>query len=410
MLRGSLSIVWSQYQAAGLGFHIKSSDRNAIVSAIAKVVRQIIQVSVLAMGGYLVIQDITSPGVMIATSIIIGRALAPIEQSIQGWRALSKVRESYKSLESFLEDYRPAKPSTPLPTPVGNIQFQNVVALGGVADGQNPEGSPQPKAIIKNISFQVMAGESVGITGPSGSGKSTLARLMLGVERPVSGAVRVDGAELIGSTQLQYSSYFGFLPQEIGLFDGTVAENIARFIDDDCDKVIEAAKLAGAHDLILTLPEGYETVVGPAGIHLSGGQKQRIGLARAVYGEPAIIVLDEPTSNLDNDGRLALISTLKSLKNLGSTVILIAHQPSLFTEMDKMGLIVDGQLQKFGPKDEIIQAMNPKKMVTKQQAVSGSSQRPSVETKVKNTKMKETTSSPSKVANKVTLKQINRKL
>jgi ATP-binding cassette subfamily C protein EexD len=362
MLR-SLSLVWSQYQAAGLGFHIKSSDRNAVISAFAKTLRQIIQVSVLAMGGYLAIQDITSPGVMIAASIIIGRALAPIEQSIQGWRAYRKVKESYQSLEAFLDSYEAPKAGVPLPVPLGKITFQNVVSVGCADDEQESQLSGPPKVIIKNMSCEINAGESVGITGPSGSGKSTLARLILGILKPVSGAVRVDGAELTQDVQRQFSPYFGFLPQEVGLFDGTVAENIARFCEDDKEKVVTAAKLAGAHELILSLPEGYETPVGPSGIHLSGGQKQRVGLARAVYNMPSIIVLDEPTSNLDNDGRLSLLQTIKDLKGSGKTVILIAHQPSLFSGMDKIGLVVDGQLQKFGPAAEVIQELNPRKMM-----------------------------------------------
>lgn len=360
MLR-NLSVLWNQSHAAGLGHSIKASDRNAIVGSLAKVIRQIIQVSVLAMGGYLAIQDITSPGVMIAASIIIGRALAPIEQSIQGWRSLRSVRESYESLELFLEHYEHPVPSTPLPIPEGKINLTNVVAVAQSIDLSAAPGRP----IIKNISMAINAGESIGITGPSGSGKSSLARLILGVLKPISGDVRVDGAELTDAVQKQFSPYFGYLPQEIGLFDGTVSENIARFCEDDLSKVTDAAQLAGAHELILTLPEGYDTLVGPAGAQLSGGQKQRIGLARAVYGLPNVIVLDEPTSNLDNDGRLALLSSLKQLKSMNKTVILIAHQPSLFAGMDKIALVVDGQLQKFGPAAEIANEMNPRKMVTK---------------------------------------------
>lgn len=356
MLR-ALSVIWSQYQAAGLGHHIKASDVNAVLGSLAKVIRQIIQVSVLAVGGYLVITDFTTAGVMIATSIIIGRALAPIEQSIQGWRSLTKVRESYQDLELFLEDYEDLKQGVPLPAPTGHIKFQNVVALGGEASAN---AETKPRAVIKNMSFELKAGEVLGVTGPSGSGKSTLAKLIMGVLQPISGTVRIDGAELTKSTQYQYSAYFGYLPQEVHLFDGTVAENIARFNDADPSRVIEAAQLAGAHELILSLPEAYETKVGPSGINLSGGQKQRVGLARAVYGFPALVILDEPTSNLDNEGRLAFMATVKRLKEEGITLVVIAHQPSLFKSMDKLALVVDGQLQQFGPFKEVIEALSGK--------------------------------------------------
>ncbi|MFT6907020.1 MAG: ATP-binding cassette subfamily C protein EexD [Oleiphilaceae bacterium] len=358
MLR-ALSVIWSQYQSAGMGYHIKASDLNAVLGSLAKVIRQIIQVSVLAVGGYLVITDFTTAGVMIATSIIIGRALAPIEQSIQGWRSLTKVRESYQSLELFLEDYEDLKQGVPLPVPTGHIKFQNVVALGGSGE-MNSNAETRPKPVIKNMSFELKAGEALGVTGPSGSGKSTLAKLIMGVIQPISGTVRIDGAELNKSVQYQYSAYFGYLPQEVYLFDGTVAENIARFNEADPGRVVEAAQIAGAHELILSLPEAYETKVGPSGINLSGGQKQRLGLARALYGKPALVILDEPTSNLDNEGRIAFMVTAKRLKEQGTTLIVIAHQPSLFQSMDKLALVVDGQLQQFGPIKEVLGALTPK--------------------------------------------------
>lgn len=386
MLR-ALSVIWSQYQSAGMGFHIKASDLNAILSSLAKVIRQIIQVSVLAVGGYLVITDVTTAGVMIATSIIIGRALSPIEQSIQGWRSLSKVRESYESLETFLEDYEDLQIAVPLPAPTGHIKLQNVVSLGGSGLVGSEESKPKP--VIKNISFELKPGEMLGVTGPSGSGKSSLAKLILGVTQPLSGTVRVDGAELSRSVQHQYSAYFGYLPQEVHLFDGTVAENIARFIEADTGRVIEAAQMAGAHELILSLPEAYETKVGASGIHLSGGQKQRIGLARAVYGNPSVVVLDEPTSNLDNDGRLAYLSTVKRLKEAGTTMIVIAHQPSLFESVDKLALIVDGQLQEFGPFKEVVLAMSSKAQESKKtpEGIVDTKNQPS--NKQKNTRQEE---------------------
>ena len=253
-----------------------------------------------------------------------------------------------------------------LTVPKGKIALKNVVAMAGstIAEGT----TPQP--IIKNVSCIIEAGESLGMTGPSGSGKSTLARLMLGIIKPISGTIRVDGAELTTEVQRQFSPYFGYLPQDVELFDGTVAENIARFREGDPEQVIAAAQLSGAHEVILSLPEAYETRIGASGANLSGGQRQRIGLARAVYDHPSVVVLDEPTSNLDNEGRLALIATMKKLKEMGSTVILIAHQPSLFSEMDKVAFVAEGQIQKFGPAKEVIQELNPRKTVIKDKSAA----------------------------------------
>lgn len=358
MLR-PLTQIWAMYQSAGMGYLIQASDKNAVLSALAKVIRQIIQVSVLAVGGYLVINDVTTAGVMIASSIIIGRALAPIEQSIQGWRSLTKVRESHDSLHKFLDDYEELNIAVPLPAPKGHLKLINAVSLGSEAFSST-QSAAKPKPIIKNISMELHPGEVLGITGPSGSGKSTLARLILGILKPISGTIRIDGAELTKAVQYQFSAYFGYLPQEVHLFDGTVAENISRFIEADTSRIIDAAKMAGAHELILSLPEGYETKVGGTGIHLSGGQKQRIGLARALYGDPSLVVLDEPTSNLDNEGRLAFLAAIKRLKEKNVTVIVIAHQPSLFESMDKMALVVDGQLQEYGPYQQVIESMREK--------------------------------------------------
>lgn len=353
----SLVNIWNAYQGAGLGYLVKSSDRNAMISSTAKVIRQIVQVAILAMGAYLTIEGFTTAGVMIAASIIIGRALAPIEQSIQGWRSLSRVKESHASLSEFLEEYRHPKPATPLPPPKGRIELQNVVAMAGSESYQ--EGGSQP--VIKKISMLIKAGESVGITGPSGSGKSTLVRLMLGIIKPINGSVKIDGAELSAEVQRQYANYVGYLPQSVELFDGTIAENIARFKEASPEKVIEAARLANAYELIVALPEGFETRVGPCGVHLSGGQRQRIGLARALFDAPPIVVLDEPASNLDSEGHAALQQVLKHLRELNITVVLIAHHPALFTFMDKVAVIADGQLLNYGPPHEVIPELRPHK-------------------------------------------------
>ncbi len=349
----ALTKMWSQLQNAGLGYSQLASDRNAFIGSIAKTFRQMIQVAVLGMGAYLTIQDLSTAGVMIAASIIIARALAPIEQSIQGWRSLSKTKQSYASLVNFMEGYKPPGQSIVLPDPKGHIALQNVVAL-------SPNSAPPRRTIIKNITLAIQPGESVGITGPSGSGKSTLAKLALGILQPVSGSVRIDNAEMVPDVRDQFSAHIGYLPQDVELFDGTVAENVARFRGQGDELVVEAAKRASAHELILSLPSGYETAVGPSGENLSGGQRQRIGLARALYGKPKLVVLDEPTSNLDREGLVALSSALTRLKASRTTIILIAHQYELFLSLDKVAVIKSGQLELFGPTKEVLDALKPR--------------------------------------------------
>lgn len=348
-----LTRIWSSHQQAGLSYQTSASDRNTLVGAIAKTFRQMIQVAVLGMGAYLTIQDLSTAGVMIAASIIIARALAPIEQSIQGWRGLSKAQQSYRSLEEFMPRYKPLEQATQLPEPKGHISLQNVVAF-------SPDNDQERKTIIKNISLSVQPGEMIGVTGPSGSGKSSLAKLITGVLQPVNGTVRIDNAQMSPETRAQYAKYIGYLPQEVELFDGTISENISRFKQSESESIIEAAKKANAHDLILSLPNGYETIVGPSGENLSGGQRQRIGLARALFGNPKIVILDEPTSNLDNEGRIALSTAINRLRSSHTSLILIAHQYELFMPMDKVAVIRSGQLETFGPTKEVLDALKPK--------------------------------------------------
>jgi len=367
----SLLAVWNTYHSAGLGFLNQSADRNAFVSAGAKVVRQIIQVAVLAMGGYLAIQDITTAGVMIAASIIVGRALAPIEQSIQGWRALNRAKEARDDLSEFMDSYSPLKPSISLPSPKGDVRLSNVVSFSAGAHAKAKNEAP----VIKQVSLDVESGTALGITGPSGAGKSTLARLVLGIIQPASGCVRIDGAELKKEVQIQFSPSFGYLPQDVELFDGSVADNISRFRQCESADVISAAQQAGAHEMILKLADGYETMIGPNGMALSGGQKQRIGFARALFGQPCLVVLDEPTSNLDNEGRKSFLSAIKQLKEQGTTIILIAHQPSLFESMDKLALFAEGQIQKIGPLDEMMGELNPTRITTARPVAVNSSRR-----------------------------------
>ena len=349
----ALTNIWSMFQNAGLGHHSVMSDRNALVSSIAKVFRQLIQVSVLAMGAYLTIQGSTTAGVMIAASIIIARALSPVEQSIQGWRSLAKTKQSYQSLQLFMEDYDNQDEGTQLPPPKGAIEFQNVVSVVG-EEGQDR------RPIIRNLSFKIHAGDLVAITGSSGSGKSSLIKLLMGIEFPTSGSVRIDGAKMTKQIREQFSAHVGYLPQEVDLFEGSVRDNISRFQEDEGEGVVNAAMLAGAHEMILSLAKGYDTIIGPSGTNLSGGQRQRIGLARAVYNRPSIIILDEPTSNLDQEGCNALLSLLTVLKRSEATVVMVAHQYNLFRNMDKVAVIHSGQLEMYGPTADVISRLQEK--------------------------------------------------
>lgn len=349
----ALGNIWSMYQKAGMGHQSVASDRNALISSIAKVFRQLIQVSVLAVGAYLTIEGVTTAGVMIAASIIIARALAPVEQSIQGWRSLAKTKQSYAELKEFMAGYAALEPSTQLPEPNGDIALQNVVS---VAVDENQERRP----IIRNLSLKINAGDVVGITGPSGSGKSSLIKLILGIVQPSSGVVRIDGAQMNKDVREQFSPHIGYLPQEVELFDGTVAENIARFTEAEPEAITSAAITSGAHELILSLPKGYETRVGPSGSNLSGGQRQRIGLARAIFNQPSIVILDEPSSNLDQEGSVALLNTIDSLQQKNTTVVMVAHQHHLFRNMNKIAVIRAGQLEMYGPAQEVLNALQPK--------------------------------------------------
>jgi ABC-type protease/lipase transport system fused ATPase/permease subunit len=305
---------------------------------------------------------------MIAASIITARALAPVEQSIQGWRSLSRCKQAYQNLHSFLDGHSPDKPTTELPAPHGHITLHNVFALPAM--NVKPEQGEEP--LIRNVSLRVEPGSVLGIAGPSGSGKSTLMRLMLGVVPALRGVVRIDGAELTHEVQAQFAPFIGYLPQDVELFDGSISENIARFTQASDEQVVSAATLAGAHQLILTLPDGYETKVGPGGLNLSGGQRQRIGLARAVFGSPKMVFLDEPTSNLDDIGTAALLNTVKYLKEHQVTVVLIAHQPRLFLMTDNLAVLQNGVLERFGPTKEVLEALKPKNPPAVKTAAIGS--------------------------------------
>ncbi len=321
-----------------------ASDRAGFLINTSKTVRITLQSLILGVGAYLAIQQIVTPGIMIAGSILMGRALAPIDMLIGAWKGFLTARTSYSRLQTLLQSV-PARPvNMRLPTPIGQISFQEVVAA--------PPGATA--AVLKRISFDVAPGEVIGVIGPSAAGKSTLARVMLGVWPTAAGTVRLDGAEISRWNREDLGPHIGYLPQDIELFEGSVSENIARFGTVDPERVVQAAQRAGVHEMILGLSKGYDTPVGVGGAVLSGGQRQRLGLARAMYGEPVLVVLDEPNSNLDEQGEAALVRAIAQLKAAGSTVFIITHRPNVLSGVDKILVLREGMLHLFAPRDQVL--------------------------------------------------------
>ncbi|KKZ19483.1 peptidase [Serratia marcescens] len=338
-----------------------ASERATTVTSITKFVRLSLQSLVLGLGGWLAIDGHITPGMMIAGSILMGRTLAPIEQVINIWKSWSSAKLSYQRLVKLLEMHPQRGTGMSLPRPEGIVSVEGVTAT--------PPGS-KGDAVLHNVSFAIQPGDVLGIIGPSASGKSTLARLLVGIWPVSEGIVRLDNADIYQWNKDELGPYIGYLPQDIELFAGTIAENISRFNDVDSEKVIEAAKLAGVHELILRFPNGYDSLIGNGGAGLSGGQKQRIGLARALYGDPSLIVLDEPNSNLDDAGERALNQAILFLKQRNKTVILITHRTNLLSMTSKLLLLTNGVVNAFGPTQQVLQALtNAQKTQASQQAV-----------------------------------------
>jgi PrtD family type I secretion system ABC transporter len=318
-------------------------ERSAALTASARIARQALQAVLLGIGAWLVIGEHASPGIMVAATILLGRALQPVEQLIAGWKGFVEARVAWHRLE---------QPGTAanseqrlvLPAPQGRIELERVV-FGGTG---------QRAPLIKGVSFALQAGESLGVVGPSACGKTTLLRLLLGIWKPQSGTVRLDGADIAHWDRDALGAHVGYLPQDVELFAGTVAQNIARLGEVDDERVVAAAKLAHAHDMILRLPSGYDTAIGDAGAMLSGGQRQRIALARALHGMPRLVVLDEPNANLDAEGEAALAAALRELKQRGATVVVVSHRPALMSQLDKIAVLRDGVLEAFGPVTEVL--------------------------------------------------------
>lgn len=351
---------WQQFNSLMLQQQKKASNRAGTVSATTKFFRQTLQSIMLGIGAYLVIMDHSSSGMMIAATIIFGKAIGPIEHAIAGWKTMVEARGAYQRLDGFLSSLPKDVAHMQLPPPTGHLTVEQLTF--GIRASN--------KILLRGISLELLPGELLGLIGPSGAGKSTLARLLVGVWRPLAGVVRLDGADLNSWQSEELGQYLGYLPQDVELFSGTIAENIARLGPVDADAVVTAAKLAGVHDLILHLADGYDTQIGDGGETLSGGQRQRIGLARALYGSPRLVVLDEPNANLDAEGEVALNRTIAELKKMEATTVIISHKINLLAVVDKLLVLKDGVQIMYGPRNNVLTEMNqPSK--AKQQAPVG---------------------------------------
>ncbi|WP_247985454.1 type I secretion system permease/ATPase [Bradyrhizobium sp. 186] len=335
---------WSRDRNRMLERQVVASDRAATMQSLIRFLRLSMQSLILGLGAYLVIERLTTAGAMFAASILLGRALQPVEQIVGSWRGLVSARVAFLRLRELLAGAQAQEPRLTLPRPEGGL---SVEALSYAAPGM-------PKPILRGVSFQIEPGEVLGIIGPSGAGKSTLARHIVGVQAPSAGAVRIDGADVSSWIKTSLGQHLGYLPQDVELFADSVAANICRFNDGEDSEVILAARMAGVHEMILRLSAGYDSQVGEAGAILSGGYRQRIGLARAVYGNPSLVVLDEPSSNLDSDGDAALAACIMQLKKRGTTVIIISHRPTTIGVVDKILVLREGVVEMFGPRAEIL--------------------------------------------------------
>ena len=346
-MQGAMKNRWQHLNRLGTKEAVLAGDRAGTASSFTKGFRMTMQSGILGLGGFLAIKGIITPGAMIAGSIILGRALAPVQMAIGQWRGFNAARDAYHRLIAFYELTADEPETLTLPEPKGELRVENVFA--------GPPGAA--KATLTGLNFKLEPGQGLGVIGPSASGKSTLARLLVGIWTPQKGAIRLDGANFDQWNKDQLGPHIGYLPQRVELFDGTIAENIARFNPDARDdSVWEAARLAGVHEMVLRLANGYQTRIGEGGAVLSGGQVQRIGLARALFGRPKLVVLDEPNSNLDTEGDKALRKAIISLRKAGSTVIVMAHRPSAISEVDHLLMLKDGHQMAFGPKEEVLKA------------------------------------------------------
>jgi ATP-binding cassette subfamily C exporter for protease/lipase/ATP-binding cassette subfamily C protein EexD len=338
---------WRGLQSRIVAAQTSASRSSVAFSAGARILRQAVQILMLALGAYLVLTQEASAGVMIATTVLLGRAVQPVEQLVASWRVLTDARAAFERLRSLSRHFERDQEQVAMPCPEGRVAVENM--------SYRARGADTP--ILAGIGLGLTPGEALAIIGPSGAGKSTLARLLTGVWAPSSGAVRLDGADVSYWPRRELGPWIGYVPQDVELFDGSVADNIARLGKVDSEAVVAAAKRANAHEMILALPQGYDTPVGEQGSRLSPGQRQRVALARALYGNPRLVVLDEPNSNLDGAGEIALAQALSALRKEGVTSIVVTHRPSLIAHVDKILVLAAGRIQQYGPAAQVMKAM-----------------------------------------------------
>jgi PrtD family type I secretion system ABC transporter len=344
-MTGRLAAFWEGYNRRHLNAQQRVADIAGGLGALSRILRMALQSAVLGIGAYLVVNQQASAGIIIASSILTSRALAPVEVAIANWRGFVAARQSWRRLSGLLAKMPATALRMELPTPRSTLTVEAV--------GVSPPGSN--RLVVQGVAFQLKAGQGLGVIGPSASGKSSLARSIVGVWPTVQGKIRVDGAAIDQWSAEALGSHVGYLPQDMELFDGTIGQNISRFdADATADQVIAAAEAAGVHELILGLPEGYETRTGEGGANLSAGQRQRIGLARALYGEPFLVVLDEPNSNLDREGDDALTRAILGVRARGGIVVVNAHRPSALAGVDNVLVLLNGRPQAIGPKEQVL--------------------------------------------------------
>jgi PrtD family type I secretion system ABC transporter len=345
-MTGNLLARWRNRQDRLAALQAGSQKSAVFFTSATRFTRQSIQIIMMALGAWLVLTQQSSAGIMIATTILLGRALQPVEQLVASWRMIADARAAYLRLRALSADFDRRPAGIALPCPHGRLTVEGVAFR-----------SPTNQTVLLNVGFTLEAGQALAILGPSGAGKSTLARLLTGVWTPLAGTLRLDGADLSAWPRDQLGPWMGYVPQDVELFDGTVADNIARLAEPDSQAVVAAAKRANVHELILSLPRGYATEVGEHGMLLSPGQRQRIALARALYGNPRLVVLDEPNSNLDGAGEVALAQAIARLRAEGVTAVIVTHRPSLIAHVDKILLLDGGRVSQYGAAADVMKAM-----------------------------------------------------
>lgn len=342
-LMPSLLKRWLGEQASAIDAQQSATDYGLILQGLTKGIRLLVQTAILGLGAWLVVRGELTSGGMIAASVLLGRALAPVDQLLGSWKQFISVRDSWRRVAALLNRFPAEAEPMPLPEPKGALSVEGLTYFPPNAE----------RAVVRGVSFALQPGQSLGIIGPSAAGKSTLCRLLVGALAPSAGHVRLDHADLSAWNRAEIGPHLGYLPQEVTLFAGTIAENIARMGDPDPAKIVRAARLANVHEMILRLPQGYETRLDNGAVQLSGGQRQRLGLARALYGDPKLLVLDEPNANLDSEGDAALLSALAAVKQQGCTVVMVGHRPSMLEQADLLLYLRDGMIQSFGPAEDI---------------------------------------------------------